>query len=105
MKRGQIRRRQMLVLLLGSAGGCSRKQEPEQPVRRYEMRGKVIRLQPSSQIAVIQHEKIEGWMEAMTMDFPVRDKEEFAKLRDGMRIRATVLVQDLDYWLTEIRPE
>jgi Cu/Ag efflux protein CusF len=44
-------------------------------------------------------------MEAMTMEFPVREKAEFAKLAQGQRIRATVNVQDLDYWLTDIQPE
>lgn len=56
-------------------------------------------------VAVIQHEAIEGWMEAMTMEFPVRDKSEFAKLAEGRRIKAIVEVQDLDYWLTSIEPQ
>jgi protein SCO1/2 len=56
-------------------------------------------------IAVIKHDAIEGWMEAMTMEFPVRDRAEFAKLREGMRIQATVEVQDLDYWLTSIQSQ
>ena len=55
--------------------------------------------------AVIKHDTIEGWMEAMTMEFPVRDKAEFAKLGEGKRIRATVHVQDLDYWLSDIQAE
>ena len=59
---------------------------------------------PERKTVVIKHENIEGWMEAMTMEFPVRDSAEFAKLSKGERIRATVNVQDLDYWLTEIRP-
>ena len=39
----------------------------------------------------------------MTMEFPVRDKAEFAKLTEGKRLTATVNVQDLDYWLTDIQ--
>jgi Cu/Ag efflux protein CusF len=42
-------------------------------------------------------------MEAMTMEFPVRDQAEFAKLAPGKRIRATVHVQELDYWISEIQ--
>jgi Cu/Ag efflux protein CusF len=41
------------------------------PVRKYPLRGHVIRLDIHRQIATVKHEKIEGWMEAMTMDFPV----------------------------------
>ena len=69
------------------------------------MRGQVRRLDPNGMIAVIKHEQIEGWMEPMTMEFPIRDKAEFAKLAVGQTITATVLVQDLDYWLVDIKPE
>jgi Cu/Ag efflux protein CusF len=56
-------------------------------------------------VAVIKHEVVDGWMEAMTMEFPVRDEAEFSKLAEGKRIKATVEVQDLDYWLTSIEPQ
>ena len=41
----------------------------------------------------------------MTMDFPVPNDAEFAKLAEGKRIRATVNVNDLYFWLTDIQPE
>jgi len=53
-------------------------------------------------VASIAHEKIEGWMEAMTMEFPVPGEEDFARLKEGAVIRATVNVNDLNYWLTDI---
>jgi Cu/Ag efflux protein CusF len=62
-----------------------------------------VRLVPENRLASIQHEEIKGWMEAMTMEFPVRDGAEFAKLKPGLEIEATVNVRDLDYWLTGIR--
>ena len=105
MNRGQFCRRRAIALLFAAAGACTRRETPEKPVRTYQLRGEVVRLQPASQVAVIKHEKIDGWMEAMTMEFPVRDKAEYAKLAQGMRIRAAVHVQDLDYWLSDIRPE
>jgi protein SCO1/2 len=102
----RLSRRQIaLIALPGFLAGCKQKSVPERPVRRFPMRGEVLRLQPASQVAVIKHENIDGWMEAMTMDFPVRDKAQFAKLREGMRIRATVLVQDFDFWLEDIQQE
>ena len=107
MQLGQFHRRRMLLMpLLGFAGACTRhNSEPEKPVQRYPLRGEVVRLQPSSQVVVVKHEKIDGWMEAMTMEFPIRDKAQFAKLREGLRIRAAVLVQDFDFWLEDIQPE
>jgi Cu/Ag efflux protein CusF len=44
-------------------------------------------------------------MEAMTMDYPVRSKEEFARLRVGDHISATVSVHGTDYELTNIKKQ
>ena len=79
--------------------GCGKRE----PIRQYRLKGKVVRLVPEHRLAAIQHEEIKGWMEAMTMEFPVRDGSEFAKLKPGLEIEATVNVQDIDYWLSEIR--
>ena len=87
--------------------GCSRPAEPEGPVRQYKLRGEIVQLEPDRHVARIRHERIDGWMEAMTMDFPVRDRKEFAKLKVGARIRATVFQResDLDYWVGAIEIE
>jgi Cu/Ag efflux protein CusF len=72
-------------------------------VKRYQLHGQIVRLDPQAHSAVINHEKIEGWMEAMTMEFPVKDRGEFRALHVGDSIAATVFVRDLDYWIGEIR--
>jgi len=76
--------------------------QPAAPVEIYPVRGEVIRLMPDDKIAVVKHEDIEGWMKAMTMEFPVKDEAEFAKLSEGAIFEAKVHVQDLEYWLTAI---
>lgn len=70
--------------------------------QRYQLHGKILQLQPENRIAVIEHEKIEGWMEAMTMGFPVPALAEYSKLKAGMVIRATVNVNDAYFWLTDV---
>lgn len=75
------------------------------PIKRYTLRGVIIQLNPKIPSAVIKHSAIEGWMEAMTMEFPVKDRQEYAKLHEGDKITATVFVQDLDYWIGEIKPQ
>lgn len=103
------RRLFVAAALLGAFACAPAKREPEfdfgEAKEKHAMRGVVLRLRPENRIAVIKHEDIEGWMKAMTMDFPVPDAAEFAKLKEGMAIRATVLRNDLHYWLTEIQPE
>ncbi|HUJ81133.1 MAG TPA: copper-binding protein [Candidatus Acidoferrales bacterium] len=78
---------------------------PSVPVREYQLVGEVLRLDVVHRVATIKHQAIKGWMEAMTMEYPVREKAEFAKLHVGDRITATVFVQDLDYWVGRIHRE
>ena len=61
-------------------------------------------LDAEHQVATIKHEDIPGFMHAMTMEYGVRDKQEFAKLHNGDRIDATVFVQGDDYWVGEVHP-
>jgi Cu/Ag efflux protein CusF len=102
-------RRSFLSIPLLASACAGRKTESKfdfgEPKNRYPMRGKVVLLNPAERTAKVAHERIEGWMEAMTMDFPVPDEREFAKLKPGATFRATVLTNDLFFWLTEIRPE
>ena len=97
--------RRALVAAVALLAGCTRANKYDAGVKRYVLRGEVKSLDAKEQVATIKHEKIDGWMEAMTMEFPIRDKAEFAKLAPGKRIRATVHVKDLDYWLTDIQAE
>jgi protein SCO1 len=97
-----------LILLL-SLSACGESKQPDERSRssasQYPLRGEIVRLEPKTQIAVIKHEDIPGWMEAMTMQFPVESRAEFQNLRPGLRIRATVFVKDLDYWIADIVSE
>ena len=96
-----------LAILLSAC--AARKKEPRfdygKPQKTYTLKGVVLRLRQEDRVATIKHEKIEGWMEAMTMDFPVPDQAEFGKLKEDAAFRATVNVNDMHYWLTAITLE
>ena len=87
-----MRRRQWLALIPLFALACTARREPKfdygEPKQRYALRGKVLRLRPEARVASIDHEKIEGWMEAMTMEFPVPKEEDFTKLLGRSDIEA-----------------
>jgi protein SCO1/2 len=92
-----------LVVALMMAG-CSRTPtktaEPAESAaaeERHELRGEVVSVNREERTLRIKHEEIAGWMEAMTMDFPVQDQSELDKVKPGDRITATVFVRDLDY--------
>lgn len=90
-----------LALLLGS---CARTPEKSsEPVKRYSIHGEVIRLDPDGKIATIKHDKIQGWMEAMTMGYPVKDSQDFSSLQPDECIDATVFVQGDAFWVGEVK--
>ncbi len=71
-------------------------------VKRYPMEGDVNALDAASKTATIDAGKIGDWMEAMTMEYPVKPDAEFAKLKVGDHIKATVVVEDVKYYVTAI---
>jgi Cu/Ag efflux protein CusF len=89
----------LLSLLLMMFAGCAQKA----PVKRYPMQGEVKALDASAHTATIAAGKIGDWMEAMTMEYPVKPDAEFQKLHVGDKIEATVMVGDPGYYVTEIK--
>ena len=91
----------VFALLLG---GCQRN-PTAQPAKEYQMQGEVVALDPAAHLATVKAGKIEGWMEAMTMEYPVKDPQEFGKLKVGANIQAKITVQGTDYWISSVNPE
>jgi Cu/Ag efflux protein CusF len=100
------------AVLMAALAGCSQPAQAPSPSsspsssgaapKEYQVTGEVLKLDLAAQTANLKAGKIEGWMEAMTMDFPIKDKQEFAKLKVGEKIQAKVLVQGTDFWLAGI---
>src|SRR5688500_9063321 len=82
------------VLCLSACGG-----KPAAEGRRYELKGKVVSVDRAKGEASVEHEDIPGFMQAMTMDFPVRDPEALKVMGPGDRVQATLVVTDDAYWL------
>jgi protein SCO1/2 len=93
----------VLSILLLALALCGCKAKPNVPIERYKLDGVVVSLDPNAQTAKIDGQNIAGWMDAMTMDYPVKDKSEFGALQEKEHITATVFVQGLNYWIGEIR--
>ena len=68
--------------------------------KSYVFRGKVEGVNESNKTVSVANEKIEGWMEAMTMAYSVDDPAILKKLKVGDQIKATVY--DGDYTLHKI---
>jgi Cu/Ag efflux protein CusF len=92
-------RRTSVLLLTIALAGCGARNQ----TRRYAMEGEVKALDPATKSATIAHGKIGDWMEAMTMEYPVKPDAEFQKLHVGDHIQATVVVNDDKYYVTGVK--
>lgn len=71
--------------------------------KRYPMQGVVRAVDPAAKVATIDAGKIDGFMDAMTMEYPVKPDSELAKLHAGDRIEATVVVNGGFYYVTDVK--
>jgi Cu/Ag efflux protein CusF len=86
----------LLLALLFALAGCEQ-------TRRYAMQGEIKSLDTAARTATISHGKIGDWIEAMTMEYPVKPDAELQKLHVGDRIEATVVVKGLKYYVTDVK--
>ena len=98
-------RRLLLTLLLAFLPACKKKEARNE--KTYALQGEIVTTNAQSKTATIKHEKIGDWMDAMTMEFPVRDDAGFAKLAAGRKLTATVhtIPETIEYWITDIHVE
>ena len=74
-------------------------------VKRYDLKGKVVSVDRERKRAKVDHEAIDGFMEAMTMDFPIYEDWVWNELQPGAEIRAELVVDSSardPYWLEKI---
>jgi protein SCO1/2 len=71
--------------------------------KRYQLRGIVRGVDREKREITIEHEAVPGFMDAMTMSFPVRDDPQvFEILHEGDRVEAKLVVDGSNHWLEEI---
>ena len=99
-----------LVVLVAPAACAKRStRAPGQPVaaspeaKRYDLRGVVRKVEAEKREVTVDHETVPGFMEAMTMSFPVRDDPQVLEiLHPGDRLEAKLVVDGENYWLEQI---
>lgn len=82
------------VFLLIALGACSHSSQTTSAEHHYPLSGKVVRLDAQHQTAMVDAAAIPNFMEAMTMEYPVKSKADFDRLHAGDRIKATVNVSE-----------
>lgn len=94
----------VLVLSLLLAGCQQPKPAESTPGKHYTLTGTVLRVDAKEHTAKIKGDAIPGWMEAMTMDYPVQSGKAWDNLHPNEKIRATLDVHDADYKIIDVQP-
>ncbi len=69
----------------------------------YEVQGILREVSPDHRTATIQHQKIPGYMPAMTMPFNVKVPQELDGIEIGADITFKLVVQTNEHWIQDIR--
>lgn len=99
----------LLLIATGLLTGCQ-KTAPSDAVnsaaqKRYELRGTVVSVERLQKRARIDHEDIPGFMEKMTMEFPIKADWVWDDLVPGVQMRADLVVDSSakePYWLENL---
>lgn len=68
-----------------------------------ELRGVIVSRDPAKNTVTLEHERVEGIMDAMTMPFELRDGKVDQLPPDGTRIVATLHEKNSTWWVTGVR--
>jgi protein SCO1 len=98
--------RAALALLLAAVAfvpaACKKPQQEQENVKRFHLVGKVISVDTKGSALIVDHQAIPGFMDAMTMAYPVRDVRILAPLNAGDEITADVVVASDGAYLENI---
>ena len=90
----------VVLCLLAWLGNGQQNQKKE-----HAFRGKVEEVNASTKSLTVKHEKVEGWMEAMTMDYKVDDASVLKSVKPGDQIMATVYDGDMVLHKVHVMPK
>ena len=71
--------------------------------KRYQLKGKVVSIDKQAGSASVDAEAIPGFMDAMTMPYPVQPASALDQLSAGDAITADVVVDGDKYWLENVK--
>ncbi len=87
----------LIFLLALVAFSCKRSNE-----KRYDLKGKVVAVEPEKHLVTIAHEEIKDYMPSMTMPFTLPNEYYLQNLASGDEIQATLVVDGSHSWLEDV---
>ena len=93
------------VILLIACGDRGKKEKPLSVPGEtlYTLEGRIVGRDAAGNMLRIDHKAIPGYMEAMTMDYPIRGAAVRSLPSDNSRVTARLHVTETAYWLTDVK--
>jgi len=89
--------------LLAACGGKEAKPLSERGEKLYALDGRIVSKDTRANSLTVDHKAIAGFMEAMTMEYPVRGANVDALPGNDAHITARLHVTERGYWLTDVK--
>jgi len=70
--------------------------------KRFDLKGKVLVVEPDKRLVTVSHDDIKGYMPAMTMPFTVPSESDLKILAPDDQITATLVVDGSQAWLEDL---
>jgi protein SCO1 len=93
----------VLILLVCAVSAC--REEVSADATRHAINGKVLKVEARTRTVTLAHDAIPGFMDAMTMDFKVREAWPFSEagaLAAGDTLRGTLVIDGSRSWIEEV---
>ncbi len=85
------------AVLLLTFVSCTRSNE-----KRFDLKGKVVAVEPEKHLVTIAHEEVKDYMPSMTMPFTLPNEYYLRNLAAGDEINATLVVDGSHSWLEDV---
>ena len=100
MKRASVALISILLTAFALNTGCRRHSAANE--KRFELKGKVVDVEPDKHLVTVAHEEIKNYMPGMTMPFMLPDEATLGYLASGDEINATLVVDSSQSWLENV---
>lgn len=87
------------LMIVSAFVGCGRSSANQ---KTYDLKGKVVAVEPDKHLVTIAHEEVPEFMPAMTMPFTVRSEADLKILAPEDEVNATLVVDGSQSWLENL---
>src|SRR5215467_10374244 len=100
MKRVALGLITICFIVIAGATSCRRYNPANE--KRFELKGKVVAVEPDKHLVTVAHEEVKDYMPGMTMPFMLPDEATLGYLATGDEINATLVVDGSQSWLENV---